>query len=116
MASVPCARYPRYRLPLAHLSQEKINLSKSCGDAAEYYFNSEYKPIRPEWSYTSHYNQERSQCLIMIDAGGSENIRDALDRSNVALRWMDNSPGKHMVRIFNSDTDISARGDSGSMD
>jgi hypothetical protein len=98
-----------FRLPIS--PQEKMNLSKSCGDAAEYYFNSEYKPNRPEWSYTSHYNQERSQCLIMIDAGGSENIRDALDRSNVALRWMDNSRGKHVVRIFNSDTDISDRGD-----
>jgi hypothetical protein len=34
-----------------------------------------------------------------------------MDRSNVALRWVDNARGKHVVRIFNSDIAISDRGD-----
>jgi hypothetical protein len=81
--------------PIALSPSEKLKLFQSCAQSAEHYFKSE-----PEWKqsydYTSHYNLERSRCFIMIETGDTQNVRDAVDRANIASRWITYENGRQI--------------------
>ena len=108
LATIGC-ELPKPAQPSAPSAEEKMRLSRECAAAAEHYWKSLRLEVDTKNDYTSHFNAQRSECLILRTETSvtrdriivDETIEDAVDRVWIASRHedADSSKGTNSVLI-----------------
>jgi hypothetical protein len=83
---------------------DKMKLSQMCEQSAARYYSTEISEFdRQTVFYSSHYNQEKLECLILVHEGsGIDAIFDPIEHKHVAMRVASSSGVSYIDSPFAS--------------